>query len=492
MITRFSDRVFSGLRALRDGQAGQSLVVVVLSMAVTIAVAAFAIDVASWYQQHHQAQVGADAAALAAANCLANGGTGQKCTSDLDYADATNVAIQYAKNNGITITANQVTYSGNVVTVSAKSTAPAFFARLFGIETATVSAGAGASFTSSIPCAQADQLAVGTPGCAAIYAGNSTCTSGTGINVGTSSAGGASLKITGVVHSEGEMVLPSGGSSNASGFSVAQQTPSGGCYTTTSALPATGSQTATLVSSFAWPVNYHDYLGWSCPTASSSNCSSFTDQATNSPIWAPSYCTVVSTGNFDFTSTVPAAPNAVYCALGSGGFTSSSTDSGVVEYAQDPNTWTGSITFDTSVPAQQGAGNCTTSTEQADTFIGGSINANSPKGALCLKPASGLPSGAGNLLFYATQPDQTTSTGTVPAILIRQQITWSGDMFAPYGTIQLGGLQGGGNLGTTGIGGLIEGLNVNLVNDSLTLTGDGPVVGGGGGGTTTNVDKLVQ
>ncbi len=42
------------------------------SMVVMLGMAALGIDVATWYTEHHQTQVVADSAALAAANCLAH------------------------------------------------------------------------------------------------------------------------------------------------------------------------------------------------------------------------------------------------------------------------------------------------------------------------------------------------------------------------------------------------------------------------------------
>ncbi len=59
------------LRRLLSDESGQSLVVVVSSMTVLLGVAAFGIDAATWMAKHHQAQVVADSAALAAAQCLA-------------------------------------------------------------------------------------------------------------------------------------------------------------------------------------------------------------------------------------------------------------------------------------------------------------------------------------------------------------------------------------------------------------------------------------
>ena len=77
----------------------QSVVVVVISMTLIFAVAAFAIDVGQWFAKHHQAQVSADAAALAAANCLAL----QQCSSTTAAPgdDAYDKAVLYSNDNGV-------------------------------------------------------------------------------------------------------------------------------------------------------------------------------------------------------------------------------------------------------------------------------------------------------------------------------------------------------------------------------------------------------
>ena len=100
----------TALRRLHAEEAGQSLVILALAMVVMLGMAALGIDVATWYTEHHQTQVVADSAALAAANCLAHpnvGPSGASCSSSTDTTDATNVAIAYAAANGVTITASQ-------------------------------------------------------------------------------------------------------------------------------------------------------------------------------------------------------------------------------------------------------------------------------------------------------------------------------------------------------------------------------------------------
>lgn len=113
-------------RVSARADSGQSLVIVVLAMFAVIAIAALAIDLAQWYQKHHQAQVSADASALAAANCLAS----EKCSSTTQNGDAYNTATTMASNNKVSATSVQFsTQSSNngQVTVTTAGTAPQQF-----------------------------------------------------------------------------------------------------------------------------------------------------------------------------------------------------------------------------------------------------------------------------------------------------------------------------------------------------------------------------
>ena len=139
------------LRRVHADQDGQSLVIVSLSMAVMLGMSALAIDVASWYTKHHQTQVVADSAALAAANCLAHpnaGPSGASCTSNTDVTDATSVAVAYAAANGVKITASQVVVdtSNDKVTVNPTASTPAMFASVFGVKNTAEAATATASY----------------------------------------------------------------------------------------------------------------------------------------------------------------------------------------------------------------------------------------------------------------------------------------------------------------------------------------------------------
>jgi len=117
-------------RAARDD--GQVLVISVLFLTVLLGMAAFTIDVGSWYHTHRQAQATADAAALAAAQELPYKTTGA----------ATTLALQYAAKNGGGLVAGDVTYStkynpNDTVTVRVRRPAPLFFAKILGISSVT-------------------------------------------------------------------------------------------------------------------------------------------------------------------------------------------------------------------------------------------------------------------------------------------------------------------------------------------------------------------
>src|ERR1700756_3894715 len=99
------------MQDLRRGEQGQSLILMLVALTALFAFAALAIDVGQWYEKHHQAQVAADSAALAAANCLATA----KCTSTASGGDASNLATSYASSNGVPATS--VSISGGYVTV---------------------------------------------------------------------------------------------------------------------------------------------------------------------------------------------------------------------------------------------------------------------------------------------------------------------------------------------------------------------------------------
>ncbi len=201
--------VMKRVRARAADEQGQSLVLVALAMVAVIGMAALAIDASTWYQKHHQAQVAADSAALAFANCMANAdSTGNQCTSSTDTTNATTQAITFAGDNGVTITSSNVSpnTTNKTVTVTAPDPAPSFFAKLFGV-TSTPTSTATASW---LPPTSG---ACTTPGnsCYAIFAMNSSCTVGSSESSGSPLVlNGSSDTIDGGVHSNGSIDLVGG------------------------------------------------------------------------------------------------------------------------------------------------------------------------------------------------------------------------------------------------------------------------------------------
>jgi Flp pilus assembly protein TadG len=117
---------------------GQALVLTVLFLAGLLGMAALVLDVGSWFREKRQLQLTADAAALAGAQVLPGSPSG-----------ATSLAFQYAQTNGRPVTASDVSITSDLssndsITVQAKSTAPGFFSKLFGINSVNVGASATA------------------------------------------------------------------------------------------------------------------------------------------------------------------------------------------------------------------------------------------------------------------------------------------------------------------------------------------------------------
>jgi len=117
---------------------GQATVLTVLFLAVLLGMAALVLDVGSWFREKRQLQSTADAAALAGAQAL----PGSPST-------ATAFALQYAQSNGRPVSTNDVTISSDLssndsIAVQAKSDAPGFFSKLFGIDSVKVGASATA------------------------------------------------------------------------------------------------------------------------------------------------------------------------------------------------------------------------------------------------------------------------------------------------------------------------------------------------------------
>jgi hypothetical protein len=151
-------------------------------MFVVLAMSAFSIDLATWYQKRHQAQVAADAAALAAANCLANGKTTGDCKSATDTTDAINVASNIASSNGVPLNSTaqvNVNTVAHTVTVVTMAHPQVDFAGLMNVHP-TVMARSISSYTT----AQANY---------SVFVANPTCTTGSGLQIGSFGGGNATV-----------------------------------------------------------------------------------------------------------------------------------------------------------------------------------------------------------------------------------------------------------------------------------------------------------
>ena len=211
---RETDR--SALRGLTRNDSGQSLVIVVIAMVLIVAMAAFSIDVAQWDVSRHQAQVVADSAALAAANCLAS----TTCTSTTAGGDAATMAGNYASNN---VHVTGVSFSNSNVTVTTQKTASSGFAGLFGINSLTTTASATANFNTLT--GYSDSCSVtGASSCYSLFAGNPNCDTSVsipsnyvGLDLVTNDSGGGSSNMTNVFTNG---YYWNGASSGASSFGV--------------------------------------------------------------------------------------------------------------------------------------------------------------------------------------------------------------------------------------------------------------------------------
>src|SRR5262249_15903343 len=122
----------SSRRAAREPR--HSLLIITVFMFSLPGMAALAIDAGSWYRTKRSLQADADAAALAGASQLPIGWTAAQTAAQAEYAkngDNTDT-VQYQNTNDLT--------TNDTVTVTASRSNPSFFAKLFGINNATITA----------------------------------------------------------------------------------------------------------------------------------------------------------------------------------------------------------------------------------------------------------------------------------------------------------------------------------------------------------------
>jgi hypothetical protein len=468
--------LLKALRIFRRDEAGQSLIVVVSSMSVLLGMAAFAIDASTWMLHHHQDQVVADSAALAAANCLANPGKSAgsitingtltpvpTCSSSTDTTDATTVAEDYAAANGVTITASQVSIdtTNDQVTVTPSSSSAGIFARLFGVTKATQSATAKAGW-------KPNSGSCSTPGaaCGFLFAHDSNCSA--------SSSNGITLHDNGNATVSGTIVSNGNITGNTDGnISLGTGTYGPGCpyptLTYNGHNPWTTPPTQ-ATSDVPYPIDYSkDFPACSTGGSGATACNN----------GYPPWCTHVG-GNItlsDKSGTNGDTPqsNGIYCAVGSG-------------TPSDPSTWNGSISV-----------TLTGSNTYYDTFVGGTITFTA-NGSDVLSSCGYAVSGftAGNCgspvaptttnypIFYATGTTNTqcSTSSSALCVSVGGKETINGDLFAPNGTADL---EANGKKTMTSF---VEANDI-IANIGGTFTGDGPS-SSGSSNSGTGTDTLLQ
>jgi hypothetical protein len=434
---------------LKDGQRGQALVLVVLAMAVMVGMAAIAIDIANWYQAHHRAQVVADAAALAAANCMVNQGITRSGSPDCTTtSDAANVATSYAATNGVTIPLSDVNFNSSTVTVTAPNPQPAFFAGLLGLHGAAPKAVAAATWTAGVSntCTSTEQAS---GACYFLFARDTNCS-----HNGLTLANNGNVTVKGGVWSNSG--IDTSGADNNSHWGHARYGNGAGCSWTQGhhnpQFASGPSQTAPIN---AWPRDYTTVI--KCGGLSSYTCTG--------PGGTPSFCTQAAANFSPLDLTASGNANQVFCAYGTG-------------TPSDPTTWNGKIV----VPASPGSYNF------SDSFIGGyvSIGVHSA-GSLTAQLNTSL----GGLLIYANGTDSSSTLScpvTTPCSAVLAGTGGSanvtGDVFVPNGTANLS------NQGTGTYTSFVEAQDVGLQAGG-GMQGDGP--GGGPGGTPLpGADMLIQ
>ena len=225
------------MRMLRD-ERGNVLILAALSMTMLMSFMAFGIDVGYLYNTQRQLQTLADAAALAgaleasqcsAANCsyVTNAATtaitenGQTSTLFTQCAAASGTGILLTVNNGPCVLGVSDPNNGdkNYVEAVVTENVPTFFARIFGVNTVTISARAeaGKASAGSSPCLNA----IGTTGQNITLNSGASITDGPGSNCGvnTNSSGTpAVMENSGVTVNVGSYTVHGGVTKNGGSY----------------------------------------------------------------------------------------------------------------------------------------------------------------------------------------------------------------------------------------------------------------------------------
>ena len=145
LTTKFASAPARARREKRRGRRGGSVIVMVaLAMIVVFGCSAIAVDYGVLVSDANQLQRACDAAAVGGANKLLTSGSTATAVT-FDQYNARQLAIAIAKENGVTITANDVTFpTTNRIRVAATRNRPLFFARALGRDNGRVTRSATA------------------------------------------------------------------------------------------------------------------------------------------------------------------------------------------------------------------------------------------------------------------------------------------------------------------------------------------------------------
>jgi Flp pilus assembly protein TadG len=450
-----------------QAESGQAAVLTAVAMLAVLMVTAFAIDLTSWYQQHHQAQVAADSAALAAANCLADGRTttvsgGLNCTSATDTTDAISVANEIATTNlpGSSDLVN-VNTTAHTITVTASSHPAVDFAGMAGISP-TVSARSVASYVA--PTANYS-----------LFVGDPSCTS-SGLQI--ASDGGGNAAVTGLFSDAVVNNADHSGSANYSG-GISDGQSSGGYQAGVTPLCGDGQGTAgsggnqnswqtkntTLAvgQELPYPEQYSEPLiGTSTITGTEPN---------SPPAVIPGTCTFASTYfSTDGSGIHGIDYPGIYCVVDSAGNIATSHSGTCSSLADDTagsiyvgSTLEGSPGFELVGPCVVGNGYMSSSIGAINSMtplIYGTAQSSSP----CLDPSTGM-----------VNPGAVAASDNV--YLANNNLVLNGPIYAPCGTVEL--------TGNSNFAAFVEAANVTLdKNNTTTWTGTGPPMAAGGDALT--------
>lgn len=163
----------SPLKKLKSALApndGQALVMAVLGMFALLVISSYVIDVGLWNAKRAQAQSAADAAALAASDCLAS----NSCSTTY-----TNVATTIARQDAGSSATVNVTTTGNTVSVGVTNTTQSAFSAVAGVSAPRVASSAAAVHSTPASAASGCATAmIGKSDCLALFAGDTCATDG--------------------------------------------------------------------------------------------------------------------------------------------------------------------------------------------------------------------------------------------------------------------------------------------------------------------------